>query len=89
MPTIRITKPWHDISNKQGRKRYPNFQFQKLLDLSNHFFTGRGLVGKHLRGNIQYAIREIGEPCERDTHHDFWVEMARNMSVKKEGQTTR
>ena len=51
----------------------------RVLGLLKHMY-GRGLVGKHLRGNIQYAIREIGVPCERNMHHDFWIEMARNMS---------
>jgi hypothetical protein len=57
----------------------------RVLELLKHM-CGRGLLGRHLLDNVRYAIREIGEPCERDSDLGFWIEMARNLDTEKEGK---
>ena len=36
----------------------------RVMGLLKHMW-GRGLLGRHLRDNVNYALREIGEPCDR------------------------
>lgn len=46
----------------------------------------RGHLERNVRSYVEDTLRKIGESCEREAHHDFWIELARNMSGKKERQ---